>query len=822
MNAPANVSGEPPFWVALVGSARGRPLVLVALGVLAGVLLSDLLRVSPWVFVPLLAAGLVATASLKSRLAALLAMILASVAFGAGLHALRITPGPGDISRLAGLAVVELRATLLDDPRGPSWRQSMPVQVNSLRMGDGGWQRAWGRALVVCAQPEGLSAGDRAVFSGATVALPAEPTNWYQRDRRKQLARQGIHAQVKAEYGERETGPAQRPAALRRFFRAAMSEMLRKAMPGRDSKTRRRDAELLAGMVFGQEAVEPDRDLQELFRRSGTVHVLVVSGAQLSIIVMLILLLNRGRRNLSPWHLLVIVPFLGFFAFIAGQGPSIWRALIMSGVYLACLVRGRPYDLASALALAALALMISDTGSVFGAGAQLTFAATIGIALILPARRVPETGEVVRNHGLKSAALGTLGAWLLVTPILIHYFNSFALMSSLANLLVVPISGIVVIVGLLAIVLGLFSNALCTAVCWVGAKLLGVILWTNHLCAQIPAGFIDRISLSTAGCLLWVVLAALGIHLVKSGRLRTAWCRARAKSLVWAAIIASAVCVVVVARELWPRPARIVTFDVGEGQCCLLETPERQAILLDCGGRGKWSAYEIARDILTPYLLARGHRQIDLAVISHPDTDHYAALDDLARIIPVRAVLVGPEGGEETFGRVLGDLHAMGTVIRVGARGTRLKAGSVVLRVLHPPADRGSRALWKDNDRSLVVMARGDGWSALFPGDIEDAAMRWMLEDPSLTGELAAQVFQAPHHGRSSADLPEFFGTVAPRVSVVSRFGEPYERRGHESLSAICPLVRSTEAAGAVCVEPGRAKLRVRTRVPQNERPGRR
>ncbi|NSW57699.1 MAG: ComEC/Rec2 family competence protein [Armatimonadetes bacterium] len=822
MNGPGKATGDPPLWLELAAAVRGRPVVLLALCVAGGIVLADVLCVSPWFFLPVLAVGLVFTIAVKGQKFPRVGLFMASVAVGAGLHALRITPGPGDISRLAGLSDVTIRATVLEDPQGPSWRQSMPIQVHGLRRGDGAWQRVSGRALVFCSEPKKLSAGDRAVFSGAAITLPAGPTNWHQRDRRRHLARQGIHTQVKAEYGERETGPMRRPAALRRFFRDAMSEMLRKAMPGRDSQTRRRDSDLLAGMVFGQAAVEPNRDVQELFRRTGTIHVLVVSGAQLSIIVMLILVLNRSRRNLSPWHLPLILPFLGFFAFIAGQGPSVWRALIMSSVFLTCLVRGRPYDLASSLSLAALALMISDTGSVFGAGAQMTFAATIGIALILPARRAPETGELVRNHGLKSAALGTLGAWLLVTPILIHYFNGFALTSSLANLIVVPISGIVVVVGLLAIIFGLFSTALCTAVCWVGAKLIGVIVWTNHLCAHIPGGFVDRISLSTGGCLLWLVLAALGIHLIKSGRLQSAWRKDPARLLTCAAIVLSGVCVVVAVRELWPRSARIVTFDVGEGQCCLLETPERQAILLDCGGRGKWSAYEIARDILTPYLLARGHRQIDLAVISHPDTDHYAALDDLARIIPVRAVLVGLDGGEETFGQVIGDLHATGSVVRVGARGTRLRAGSVVLRVLHPPADQRNRALWRDNDRSLVVMARGDGWSALFPGDVEKAAMRWMLEDPSLIGELAAQVFQAPHHGRSSADLPEFFATVAPRVAVVSRFGEPYERRGHESLSAICPLVRSTEASGAVCVELGREKLRVRTRRPQNQRPGRR
>jgi len=468
--------------------------------------------------------------------------------------------------------------------------------------------------------------------------------------------------------------------------------------------------------------------------------------------------------------------------------------------------------------LAALGLVVSRTATVFDVGAQLTFAGTLGVWALAPAPRYiepwgrsrVEIGALRLREASRLALWCTLGVALFLSPLLMHYFYAVPILGMAANLLAVPLSGVVVAAGLVDTVVSLLHPALGWAPCLLAWLAMKAILGVHSVCARLPLCVVDRVYLGPDRCVAWYVVLTAVMWAAKRGALRRAWQEHRGRVVTTAALAVAGLVVVWGGRELVPRPFQIVTFDVGEGQATLLETPGRRAVLVDGGGRAGQSNAVIAREILLPYLVQHGHRRLDAVLISHPDSDHYAAAWQLLAWVPVDMLFVNGIEGEGSWHKFLATAQKCGTPIKVASRGTVIVVGGVRLEVLSPPAQGAADFPETDNNRSLVVLAEAGGVRALLPGDLERAGMRWLLENLP-AASLRAAFLQIPHHGRASADLPEFWEAVRPQVAVASMMGEPVERPGADDCARVGARVYRTEQTGAVRVTVARGSLVVET-----------
>ncbi len=806
----------PPVPEDLRRAIAARPLLALAAALVAGIVVADCWSPRPGLLLLPALAGLVAAAGARSGFAARGGLLLATAALGAISHALAIAPPAGDVSRLSGVRDTILEGRLIGRPLRSKTTTTFVCEVSRVWTPAGVRHVVCGRAMVHTVQVSGEAPVGAVVWlQRAAIARPREVRNWGEVDRRRLLARQGIHTVIRcerADFGRGSNAAGARLTTRLARVREAMLANLERHMPG---PRPHQSAVLLAGMVVGERGERVSDTVRKSFRQCGTIHLLVVSGAQVTMLVTFVLTLLRKRRRLEWWHVVVVAPVLVVFGLVAGLGASIARALIMAGVWMVSLVSDRRYDIASAIALAAIALALTDSAIVFDVGAQLTFAATIGVS-VGAWRRRGGAGPHPYLGALARATTASLGAWLAVTPLLAHYFHSFALLGSLANLVAVPLASGVVVVGLAAMLLGTVSGALCTAMCFVARQLIGAILAANHLCAGLPGAFIDPVSMSGVTCLGWLLLVSAGAYLVRSGRMRDLL---RRPEVVTGAVVLVAVLIGAAAvRSAWPRPARIVTFDVGEGQCSLLETAEHQTVMVDAGGRRGLSDRELANEVLLPYLLQHGFRRLDVLVITHPDSDHYGAALRLAQQFPIRLAITNGTAGEAGYHALLAQLAQTGTRILAAHCGTRIVTGTTALRFLWPPAGAPTAGTVVDNDMSLVVRAVCPQITALFPGDLEVAGMRQLLgaADPR---ELVADFLQIPHHGRTSAALPAFFAAVHPRVAVASRAGERQRRGGEAACRVQCEQVFATEECGAVAVESRNGRLWVRTYLGEQQRP---
>lgn len=807
MSAP---SDAPTFPADLLRALRARPLVPLVVALVAGVVTADRFPGRPelWMLTAALWAALAVALARSPR--SYYALLLASASLGGALQSLALTPPRHDISALAGASGAEVEGTVVAVLRQSAGHAEAVVDVRRALLATGLAPPAAGRALVeLYGDARRVRPAATLTFGEAKIALVPAARNWGQTDRRRALARQGIHTIITA---QQVTAVADPGRARLVDLRERMIRILTRAPPGSEAE---RDGHLLAAMLFGNAAVGVDEDSRDLFRVTGTIHLLVVSGTQVSIIFGFVALFTGGRRPVIWWQAVPAALLVLAFGLLVGLRPSVLRALLMCALWLGAMCSGRRYDLLTSVALSAGILVLTRPGVVFDAGAQITYAAVLGIAGILvrsPRTRLGErrrVGAVPRV--LLWVARGTLGAWLFTTPLLAHYFHSFALLGSVANLVAVPLAVVLVVLGLVAVLAGLICPPLAVGLCLLARGPLWVILTVNHACARLPLAFVDRISLSPAGCLLWLLGVALAVYWVRSGLVARLWDRRPGTVVALATGLLALAVVVFGLRQLWPRPCRIMTFDVGEGQCTLVETPERRVIMLDAGTRRELSNYSLANEVVLPYLLQRGLREIDLLVLSHPDFDHYGAARFLCRRMPVHLALTCGREGTEQYAATLAALQDSGAQVLVAQAGTRVQVGSARVAILSPPPGARPEGVFAlANNAALVTRVECGGVSALVPADLEVDGMAYLLATTP-RASLAADFLQVPHHGRDSANLPAFFGAVNPRVAVVSRYGEPAIRLAQQSVARICSHLYDTEQTGAVLADADGGALVVRT-----------
>jgi len=173
--------------------------------------------------------------------------------------------------------------------------------------------------------------------------------------------------------------------------RERLKKAILKALPEPESR-------LLIGIILGKRKELPP-DLEEYYRKTGTLHILAASGLHVSIIIAFsLLILFRTGLNKRVAYLLSIPPVL-FYALLAGASPSIVRAAVMGVLFLMASALRKDYDPLRSLFLAALFMLIINPYYLFMAGFQLSFTAVAGILILFPvfSSVIPSRGEMQKN-----------------------------------------------------------------------------------------------------------------------------------------------------------------------------------------------------------------------------------------------------------------------------------------------------------------------------------------------------------------------------------------------------------------------------------------
>lgn len=578
-----------------------------------------------------------------------------------------------------------------------------------------------------------------------------------------------------------------------------------------------------------------DPVVRDWFMAGGTVHILSISGSHLGLIALLsfasirflcIRLPSGWLLRLSRWltatrlaALFTVLP-VAAYTLLAGAETATIRSAIMIAIGLWTVwLGGAPYVL-HALAAAAAATLLASPPALYDISFQLSYVSVMALAIVFGRRSDQEirsdVGPTFRERGLRWLR-GSLSVTALVTlatlPLVAFYFNQVPWLGLVANLVVVPF------VGFLLLPLSLLS-ALWVIIVQSGdlpfAGLLDLASRALIAIAQWMAG-LPGAEWYVAAPTVPMMLLFYGLGWALLMQVPTGFNSWQRGAMVIGLTL-------IVGWWLWsPRPIsregewRVTFLDVGQGDSAVLELPTGEVVLID--GGAAYERFDMGRGIVGPFLWNRGIRHITHVVGTHPQLDHVGGLAWVLSHFPVEQFWTNGATRTEDFWKRIEEVVAQRSVpLQVASAGQVLSAdASCRLSVHNPPmpsaGGNGGRSE-SLNNRSVVMGLACEGRQVLFTADIEREAL-------SRLGEVAAAVpvavVKVPHHGATSSFDPLWIASLRPDVAVVSAgrrnpYGHPV-RGVLEAYQAAGAQVLRTDRDGAVWVtwDSARRQISVHT-----------
>lgn len=479
---------------------------------------------------------------------------------------------------------------------------------------------------------------------------------------------------------------------------------------------------IIRGMLLGyREDIPPD--VNESFRRTGTLHVFAISGTHITAIscaLLVALRLFRVPRAAACW---IVLPLLAFYVAATGLRASAIRSLLMAGIVIAGWALRRPAALLNNLAAAAFVVLIMDPLQLYDAGFQLSFGVVAALIFLAPAfdrrlrravepdpwiprRLVPRWRRFLRGPMRWGTALiaVSIAAWIGSLGLNIHYFNLVSLVALLANLLIVPLASASVALSLMSVALGALWSELGVALNAAHALLIHVMTGISAALGAWRVGcfYVARppVAWTLAGYALLAAAAASWL----GGR--------RRRALV--VLGAMGGLIVAAAAVAWRDPRlRVDVLDVGVGQAVLVTGPRFERILVDAGSRSS------GKNTVLPFLRARGVNALDLAVITHGDAGHYGGIEPVLDALPARRIAVASANfRSKNYQSLLERLPARGVRVERwhAGKGVVFRAGR--LTTLWPPE---GFAPARADDGALVLRLESPFGDLLLASDIGNA-----------------------------------------------------------------------------------------------------
>jgi len=789
------------------------PLVFVAIGLMAGILVQSMSGLPVYVWLISLAVLSVATVffffmprfSSDGRYVTAYLALACFVCLGA----IRLTsysrPEPNDIRNLVAdePKLAAIRGSLITEPyisKYPGWefarfKPSDPTSGFYLKVAEvenvAGWAKVTGTVRVQVGEPVlDLQPGDN-IQAYCWLDRFGPPTNPGQFDTAAYLARRnvivGVYIESRGGIELLQSSPAGAFARLKSRLRRAATSALVGDLPREESSRG-----LLQALLLGYRR-NVDSDTYRAFRKTGLLHFISLSGMHMGILVGIIWWLCKTAGFMKPARAVVCAVAVAVFLLVVPPRAPTVRAAIICWVFCASIFFRRHANSINTLSLAAIILLLIRPTQLFEAGWQLSFAAVLGLLLfcerlhfflyekvnglrwrkggpktIVSYRMSPRPGPYLLR--LFSAGLA---AWLGGAGILLYHFYTINPLAGIWTVLVFPLVSAILTLGFLKMLLFVPLPTLSWILGVAAAFLSDVLVWIVKLIEHLNISqiLVGRVSLAPIVLYYGIILFA-GYAYFRRPMIKRAIC-----AFVLCSII------IYLGALKWQRTHRdnlvLTCLDVGHGQAILAQLPGKANVLFDAG-----SLYgnDIGTRIVSPYLDYIGIRKINALIVSHNDTDHINGIPEVVENCNVRSVYANHAFFDST------DVWGTAEFLKEWLAGKGLEIKRIE-KDLNVSAGANMKMLWpneqlynikdlSDNDRSLVSLIEFAGAKILLCSDIEEFAQRGLLR---LHPDLKADVVVVPHHGSASTLDAEFLKHLNADVLICSCGRRQYERMGRDT-----------------------------------------
>lgn len=485
----------------------------------------------------------------------------------------------------------------------------------------------------------------------------------------------------------------------------------------------------------------------DIFRKTGTVHLLAISGLHIGLIAGLVYFLVTKIalkfQASSPQAIAAIFAIIVaiFYAALAGFSLPTQRALVMITVAMLAINRQRHIKPVNTIALALFIILIFDPLAVLSAGFWLSFLA-VSLIIYSVSGRLGNMGywySAIKIHWVTAIGL---------SPLLLFFFQQVSFIAPLANLVAVPvISFLIVPLCLIAVVMLFLLPTFSQLIYQLINSLLQVLWHSLSFLAEIPFA-----SVNTASIPIYIIpLTLIGVLVLLAPKGLPA---------KWLGLVLFLPLVLFEPNHPKQGEVRMTLLDVGQGLATVVET-RQHTLVFDTGAKYS-EKYNMGDAVVIPFLQSKGINKVDKLIISHGDNDHIGGAFSLLEKVTTGEVLTSVPGLLQKYQSI------------TCKWGQSWQWDAVDFKMLSP----GKGFFGNENNNSCVLKISSKHGSILLTGDIEEQAENWLVNNRAEL--LNSDILIAPHHGSKTSSSLMFLKLVSPQSIIIpagyrNRFSFPHE-----------------------------------------------
>ncbi len=390
--------------------------------------------------------------------------------------------------------------------------------------------------------------------------------------------------------------------------------------------------EILGGIIFGDDAVNPDDNTKEKFINSGIFHILSASGMNVTLIFGIWYFIARSLRLNYKYSIISGILLILFYTCMTGFGTPIIRATIMLTLILIGKLIDKETSTISLLFIVAFLMLLTNPLTIFDIGFQLSFITTFALIITAPLLTFNFKHKFI-NITL-GACLIPFIAQLYAAPLQMYYFNTFSVYAVLANIAIVPVLSIVSFIGFISSIIAMIP-VVAKQICYFADLILNPILIyivkVAELFSTLPHSIIYLKKPSLIQIILYFTIIVSITCLLKF--------KIKSKKI----IISIATLLILFALTFITLPnknAEVLYFSVGNADAILLKSPNNEYFLIDTGRSGYLKGASQAKNIIIKYLRDKGIKEINSLILTHFDSDHAGGIIDILENINVKKLYI--------------------------------------------------------------------------------------------------------------------------------------------------------------------------------------
>jgi competence protein ComEC len=524
---------------------------------------------------------------------------------------------------------------------------------------------------------------------------------------------------------------------------------------------------ILKALILGEKQ-DIDKDILEQFKNVGVVHVLAISGLHVGFIiifVMVLLSLFRLKYNHQIYALLIML-FI-YVVLINFKAPVI-RASLMAGLYLLAKLSERKVSLYNIVFFVAFFLLIIDPRDLFNPGFQFSFTAVLSIVYGYKKLNnyfpLKSKIDFKKNRLIKKffivfiwdASLVSIAAVLGTLPLTIYYYGIVPTYALFANIIVIPLIGLIVMMGLMMLIVSLFSSLLAATLGNFIDLIFDFLKIIIEYFYNLPYSFIY----STTPSLLTILLLMLLVYLIFNIISR--------KHQIFTLGVVLIIIFLNISKNNNTKNLEVTFLDVGQGDASFVKFPNGESMLIDGGDATK--DWDQGKNAILPFLKYNNVSNIKYVVASHPHNDHIGGLTEILKTVKVDTLVISAyEFNTKKYSEMIGICKTKGIPIRYVGKGNQLfPDSSCRVYILHPSdefVEEHDFSGVECNNSSIVMKIQYGENGILFTGDAEKDAETAYSQYGNF---LESEMIKTGHHGSKTSSTQKMLGFVNPLAAVIS------------------------------------------------------